>query len=62
MDNLLLRAGEVAVALGVGRATAYELMKSGVLPSVKIGRSIHVPRAALEQWVNDQTRQSGTDE
>lgn len=54
-DAILLRAIEVAAALGVGRATAYEMMASGTLPVVRIGRSIRVPRAALEDWVRRQT-------
>lgn len=55
MDGLLMRANEVAAALGVGRATAYELMASGKLPTVRIGRSVRVPRAELERWIRRQT-------
>lgn len=55
METLLLRANEVAAALGVGRATAYEMMASGVLPTVRLGRSIRVPKAALEEWVRNNT-------
>jgi excisionase family DNA binding protein len=55
METILLRAAEVAAALGVGRATAYELMASGALPTVRIGRTVRVPRAGLEAWVRRQT-------
>jgi excisionase family DNA binding protein len=61
MENLLMRATEVAAALGVGRATAYELMASGELPTVRIGRSVRVPRAELEQWVRRQTHRPASD-
>jgi excisionase family DNA binding protein len=54
-DALLLRATEVAAALGIGRATAYELMASGELPTVRIGRAVRVPRAGLEEWIRQQT-------
>lgn len=61
MDAMLLRATEVAAALGVGRATAYELMASGVLPTVRIGRAVRVPRAELERWVRRQTARRADD-
>ena len=48
---LLLRPAEVALALGIGRATAYQLIATGELPSVRIGRSVRVPRQALEKWI-----------
>jgi excisionase family DNA binding protein len=54
-ETILLRATEVAAVLGVGRATAYELMASGELPTVRIGRAVRVPRAELERWVRRQT-------
>lgn len=62
MDTLLLRAAEVAETLRVGRATAYELMASGQLPVVRVGRSVRVPRAALEAWVRKQTQQTAAAE
>ncbi len=55
MDQLLLRAEQVARALGLGRSKTYELMAAGQLPVVRIGRSVRVPREALEEWVRQQT-------
>jgi excisionase family DNA binding protein len=46
MDQLLMRAEEVARALGLGRSKVYEMMQSGELPVVRIGRSVRVSRAA----------------
>jgi excisionase family DNA binding protein len=54
---LLLRATEVADLLGVSRAKAYELMASETIPTLRIGRSVRVPRAALEAWIESNTRQ-----
>ena len=42
---------EAATLLGIGRNSAYEAIKSGILPSVQIGRRILIPRAALEQFL-----------
>lgn len=51
MDRLLLRPGEVAVLLGIGRSTAYQLIAQRVIPSVKIGKRIRVSPAALDDWI-----------
>lgn len=56
MDSrILLRATEVAAMLGIGRATVYELMASGAIPTVRIGRSVRVPQEALNRWVAENT-------
>jgi excisionase family DNA binding protein len=54
LTRLLLRPAEAAEILGLGRSKAYELIASGVLPSVRIGKSIRVPAESLRQWVSDQ--------
>ncbi len=51
MEPLLLRAEEVQKALGLGRSKVYEMMASGELPAVRIGRAVRVPAAALPEWV-----------
>jgi len=51
MDALLYRPEEGAQMLGVSRATLFELLSTGELESVKIGRSRRIPRAALEDYV-----------
>jgi len=55
-NGLLLRPVEVAEELAVSRSRAYELIKSGVIPSVRIGNSLRVPRAALEQMIAQQLK------
>jgi excisionase family DNA binding protein len=37
----------VAAMLGISRALAYQLVRSGDLPSIKLGRRVVVPRAAF---------------
>ena len=53
-NRLLLRPTEVAETLGIGRSKAYELIGSGVLPSIRIGGSVRVPVEALRDWINWQ--------
>ena len=58
MDQVLLRIDEVSQALGIGRSQAYALCASGVLPVVRIGRSVRVPAEALRAWVRAHTQNS----
>ncbi|MDQ6947320.1 MAG: helix-turn-helix domain-containing protein [Actinomycetota bacterium] len=51
IEPLLLRITEVATTLGLGRTKVFALVRSGELPVVRIGRSVRVPRAALQDWV-----------
>jgi len=54
-ERVLLRAEEVGHILGIGRWKVYELMTTGDLPAVRIGRLVRVPRSALDQWIRDRT-------
>jgi excisionase family DNA binding protein len=40
---------EVAKLLQISRNAAYEAARTGSIPSVRIGRTIRVPRHALEE-------------
>lgn len=51
MDELLLRPNEAARLLSLGRSKLYELVATGELPSVKIGRATRIPVADLQAWV-----------
>ena len=50
-ENLpeVLTVSEAAELLRIGRNAAYEAVRCGEIPSVRIGRRILVPRAGLEQ-------------
>lgn len=61
MHKILLKPAEAAETLGIGRTRVYEMLGSGELPSIRIGRSIRVPVAALERWVEDQQNDNGSD-
>lgn len=52
MTRLLLTPVEAAQTLGVGRTKIYELMASGALASIKIGRARRVPFDALIAFVS----------
>ena len=56
MEKMLLRPLEAAHTLDIGRTKIYELIASGEIPSVKIGRLVRVPVHALQRWVEQQNR------
>jgi excisionase family DNA binding protein len=55
-DRLTLTVEEAATLLGISRAFAYEAVNKGEIPSIRIGRRILVPKAALERLVGADQR------
>ncbi len=51
MDKLTYTVPEAAELLGIGRAAAYEAARSGQLPTIRIGKRVLVPVAALERFL-----------
>ncbi len=49
--RLLLTVREAAERLSLGRSLTYQLITSGEIDSVTIGRARRVPVAALEDYV-----------
>jgi excisionase family DNA binding protein len=50
-DKLTLTVEEVAKALHVSRTLAFQAVHRGEIPSIRVGRRILVPRAALERML-----------
>jgi excisionase family DNA binding protein len=50
VSALLLSVREAARELGIGRDSAYGLVREGRLRSVRIGARVLVPRAELEAF------------
>lgn len=51
MEKLCYTPTEAASLLGLGRTKVYELMASGHIRSIRIGRSRRIPAAALRAFV-----------
>ena len=50
-DHEFLTVGEVAALLRISRNLAYELVAEKVLPSIRLGRRVLVPRVLLDRWI-----------
>ena len=48
----VLSVPEAGRLLGICRDSAYAAVRNGTLPSIRIGKRIVVPRAALERLLN----------
>lgn len=48
---IVLTIREVAKILGIGKNTAYGLVKNGTLNAVRVGRQIRIPRAELYRYL-----------
>jgi excisionase family DNA binding protein len=51
---LVLTVEEAAEVLRIGRSACYEGVRRGEIPSVRIGRTLRVPRQALERMLGIQ--------
>lgn len=45
---------EVADILGIGRSSAYNLVKEGHFKTVRIGTSIRVSKKSFDEWLDTQ--------
>ena len=50
-NGLLLSVKQAAEVLCISRNLAYELIRQGRIPHIRLGRRILIPRHGLEQWI-----------
>ena len=60
LQSLVYTAEEVKILLGISRNSVYERIADGSLPSVRLGRRIVIPRAALEAWLAQAGNATGS--
>ena len=60
MEALLYKPPQVAEILNLGRSKTYELITTGQLKSIRIGRAIRVPASALREYVERQEAEQKT--
>lgn len=60
-DNLplLLTPASAAELLSISRSSAYEMIASGELPSIKLRGRTRIPRTDLERWIDEQREAAG---
>ena len=48
---LVLRVDDLMPVLDIGRNAAYELVRSGRIRSVRVGRKLRIPKQAVEDFL-----------
>lgn len=51
---LILKVDDLMPILGIGRNTAYALVRSGQIRSIRVGRQLRIPRDALIDFLNGE--------
>lgn len=57
VEPQVLSVPEAGRLLGICRDSAYAAVRTGALPSIRLGKRIVVPRAALERLLSGNSRQ-----
>jgi len=56
IDRKTMSVPEAANYLGIGRNSAYEAARTGQIPTIRIGRLLRVPVAAMERMLDQAGR------
>ncbi|TCJ34715.1 DNA-binding protein [Parafrankia sp. BMG5.11] len=56
--KMLLTTSEAAAVLGIGRTSLYELIRSGKLDTIKIGRRRLIPATAIPKLITTLIEES----
>ena len=58
LDDLpvTLRVEELMPILGIGRNIAYELVRSGRLRSIRVGRQVRIPKNVLIEFLEGREK------
>jgi excisionase family DNA binding protein len=56
LERLTYQVEEVAKILGIGRNQAYEAVRSGQIPAIRIGKRLLIPKAAIRRMLSAEGR------
>jgi excisionase family DNA binding protein len=52
-NSLVFSVGQAGELLGLSRGLMYEAVRSGQIPSIRIGRRILIPKAVLQRLLDE---------
>jgi excisionase family DNA binding protein len=52
-ERRTLTVEECAKVLGIGRSAAYEAVRSGQIPTIRVGRRFLIPKSALDRLLDE---------
>lgn len=57
MEKLVYSIQEAADLLGISKSYAYELVRKGAIPVLKLGKKRVIPKEKFNQWINGEREQ-----
>lgn len=51
MQRIVYTPAEVQSMLGIKRQTVYDLLHSGEIPAIRIGRNYKIPKDMFDAWM-----------
>ncbi len=54
IHNMTMSVEEAALCLGISRNSAYEAVRRGEIPAIRIGHRIRIPRRRFMSWLLGQ--------
>ena len=58
-DSMVLTVGETARLLRLSKTTVYDQIRQGSVPSIRLGKRILIPRAALMRKLEEAVGKDG---
>jgi len=58
-ERLTYTVEEAGELLGISRATTYMLARQGIIPTLRLGRRLVVPRIVLERMLTEAGNKTG---
>jgi len=56
MDRETLKVAEAAEILGISPSSAYEAVRTGQIPTIRVGRRLLIPKVALARLLDEAGR------
>ena len=53
VDKAVYTVPEIGQLLGISRNQAYEMARQGQIPTIKLGRRLLCPKAAVDRWLSE---------
>ncbi|NOU92245.1 helix-turn-helix domain-containing protein [Paenibacillus sp. LMG 31456] len=53
-ERIMLGVTDIMKKMGIGRDRAYEIMKKGEFPSIKVGRRFLVHEQVFDSWLKGE--------
>ncbi len=53
LEKRTYNANEVAAILGISKSKVYDLIRQGIIPSLKLGSRVVIPKQKFDEWLDN---------